>query len=110
MHMKYLMIMWGAAIVYLVVGIYAVNKKEPMRLSFVSRLTEDMVSDIPAYNKEVGKMWCAFSGVLFAGGILIALNPAFSVFFFAIFCVVGIGGAVWWQSKIEERFITEPDK
>ena len=55
-------------------------------------------------------MWCAFSGVLFAGGILIALNPAFSVFFFAIFCVVGIGGAVWWQSKIEERFITEPDK
>lgn len=103
--MKYLIIMWGGALVYLIVGICAMNKKTPMRLSYFSRLTADMVSDVPAYNKAVGKMWCALAGVLFAGGVMDALNPASSVFIFAVFCTFGIGGAAWWQSKIEERFL-----
>lgn len=105
--MKYLVIMWGAAVIYLIIGIYAMSKKTPMRLSFISKIPMEKISDIPAFNKEIGKMWCVLAIVLFAGGALDMLNPAFSVFFFAIACTVGVGGAAWWQSKIEKKYIEE---
>lgn len=103
--MKYLVIMWAAAAVYLVTGLWIMRRKDSARLSFFLRLSPDQVSDVAAYNKETGKMWCVFSVLLFAGGIVEAYEPSFSILIFAIFSIVGVGGATWWQSRIEKRYL-----
>lgn len=100
-------IMWGAAAVYLVTGLFCMRRKTPMRLSFISKTPAEKISDIPAYNKEIGKMWCAMAVFLLAGGGAMMANPAFSVLFFVVASTVGVGGVAWWQSRIEKKYLEE---
>ncbi|MEZ3433714.1 MAG: DUF3784 domain-containing protein [Lachnospiraceae bacterium] len=105
--MKYLALMWIGAAMFLAAGICIMKSKKPVRLSLYTKVTPDMVADVSAYNREVGKMWCISSAVLFASGIAEALQPAFSVLIFALTCTIGVGFSVWWQSKIEEKYLVK---
>lgn len=105
--MRYLVVMWIGGAVFFLAGICMMKSKKPVRLSLYTEITQDMVSDVSAYNKEVGKMWCISSVVLFAGGIVEAFNPAFSLLIFALICTLGVGVSVWRQSKIEEKYLTK---
>lgn len=100
--MKYSVVLWVAAAIYLAIGVCGMHRKTSMRLSFISQTPIEKISDVSAYNKEIGKMWCVMAFVLLIGGAAIRVNPAFSILLFAIVSTVGVGGIAWWQSKIEK--------
>ena len=102
----YLIIMWATAIIFIVIGVYAMNKKKPMWLWAGSRISESRINDVKAYNRAVGKMWCAFSIPFFISGIVEYFLPIFSIIILALTCSVGIGGIVWYYHKIEEKYFS----
>ncbi len=106
-NIVYLIIMWGGAAVFLIIGACAMKKKKPMWISIGPNTAKGKIKDIPAYNKAQGKMWCLLSIPLWISGIITFFFPAAAIVIFAVFCLVEIGGVVWWQSKIEEKYITK---
>lgn len=96
----YFIIMWVAAILFIIIGIYAMNRKKPMWLWTGSQIPESKIKDVKAYNRAVGKMWLIFSILFFIGGIV----EFFSLILFTFTCTVGIGGIVWCYHKIEEKY------
>ncbi len=102
--MKYLVIMWTAAALFFIAGLCIRKSRKPVRLSLFTKVLPDEMSDITAYNREVGKMWCVSSAVLFASGIAEAYAPSFSILIFSFICTAGVGISVWWQSKIEQKY------
>ena len=103
----YLIIMWGGGAAFLIIGAYAMRRKKPMWFSIGPNTAKGKIKDIPAYNKALGKMWCLFSIPLWISGIITFFFPAASIIVFAVFCILGIGAVAWWQSKIEEKYITK---
>ena len=103
-NILYFIIMWAAAILFIIIGIYAMNRKKPMWLWTGSQIPELKIKDVKAYNRAVGKMWLLFSILFFTGGIVEFLLPLFSIILFAFTCTVGIGGIVWRYHKIEEKY------
>ena len=103
--MRYLVIMWTGAAVYFIAGIHIMKSRKPARLSIFTEIPSDRVTDLAAYNREVGKMWRVLSAVFFAGGIAEGFKPAFSLLIFALFCTLGVGVSAWRQSKIEEKYL-----
>lgn len=68
-NLMYLIVMWVAAILFIIIGIYAMNRKKPMWLWSGSQISESNINDVKAYNRAIGKMWCVFSIPMFVGGI-----------------------------------------
>lgn len=104
-NMRYLILMWGAALILVILGIHALRSEKPVTLFTGSPVMEDHVTDVKAYNRAVGKMWCLFSIPMWIAGIIEFWYPAASVVFFAVFCIAGVGGAVWGYHKIEEKYM-----
>lgn len=100
----YMLVMWAAAALFLGMGIYISRRKEPMRIWTTERISADMIRDVPAYNKAVGKMWGFVSIPLCISGVIELWYPIASVIFFCIFCIIGIPGFVWCAHKIEEKY------
>ena len=104
-NVRYLILMWGAALILVIMGIHALRSGRPVTLWTGSHILPDQVTDVKAYNRAVGKMWCLFSIPFWIIGIIEFWYPAASVVFFAVFCVAEIGGAVWCYHKIEEKYM-----
>lgn len=104
-NLVYLIIMWAAALLFVMVGIYSMNRKKPMWLGVGSRISESKITNVKAYNRSIGKMWIAFSALFLMGGIMMYFVPASSFVIFALAGTVGIGVVIWWQHKIEEKYL-----
>lgn len=103
-NLMYLIVMWIAAVIFIFIGIYAMNRKKPMWLWSGSSISESNINDVKAYNRAIGKMWCVFSIPLFIGGIVEFFLPIFSILIFALTCTVGVAFIVWYYHKIEEKY------
>src|SRR5699024_3273939 len=106
-NLMYLIVMWLAAILFIIIGIYAMNRKKPMWLGAGSQISESNINDVKAYNRAIGKMWCVFSIPLFVGGIVEFILPIYSILILALTCTVGIGLIVWYYHKIEEKYFVK---
>ena len=106
-NLMYLIVMWIAAILFIIIGIYAMNRKKPMWLWSGSPISESNINDVKAYNRAIGKMWCVFSIPLFIGGIVEFLLPVYSIIIFAFATVINIGLSVWIYHKIEEKYLSK---
>ena len=102
---KYLMVMWIVAVIFIVIGIYVMSRGKPMWLWAGSKISESEINDVKGYNQAVGKMWCVFSIPLFIGGIVEFLLPVYSIIIFAFATVINIGLSVWIYHKIEENIV-----
>lgn len=100
----FLVIMWATGIIFVIVGIYAMNRKKPMWFWAGSQVPESTIKDVKGYNRANGKMWCAFSVPFFICGIVEYFSPILSLIIFGAACIVGIGGIVWCYHKIEEKY------
>lgn len=100
----YFVVMWIAAMIFLILGIWAVNRETPMWFWGGTQIPESSITDVKAYNRAMGKMWCVFSIPLWVGGIVEFLLPAASILILALACTVGIGLVVWRYHKIEEQY------
>lgn len=104
-NLHYLIIAWIGAALLLIMGVYSMRKKDtPVWIGLESNAIKGKITNIPAYNQAVGKMWCLLSIPLFIVGIIIMWRPIVSVVVFCVFCTAGIGGCVWWYHKIEEKY------
>lgn len=104
-NIRYLIAMWAAALLFIAIGIYASSRKTPMWFWTGYSIPTDKVTDLKAYNRAVGKMWCLFSIPLWISGIIELFLPEMSIIIFAFNCSICIGGPVWYYHKIEEKYI-----
>ena len=81
----YLILSWGAALLFVLIGIYARQRKKPMWFWSGIEVPESKVRDVKAYNRANAKMWCVFSIPFWVSGVV--------EFFFAAFlgCNAGTG-------------------
>ena len=104
---KYLMVMWIVAVIFIVIGIYVMSRGKPMWLWAGSKISESEINDVKGYNQAVGKMWCVFSIPMFVGGIVEFILPISSILILVLTCTVGIGFVVWYYHKIEEKYFVK---
>ncbi|MBY0758910.1 hypothetical protein [Sellimonas caecigallum] len=50
-NIMYLIVMWAAAVIFIIIGIYAMNRKKTMWLGAGSPISESNINDVKAYNR-----------------------------------------------------------
>lgn len=104
MNIRYLIIMWVVAALFLGVSIYVRGRKKPVRIWTTQRVSADEISDVSAYNRTVGKMWGIASIPLWIFGAVEYWYPVAAIIFFCIVCIIGIPAMVWYAHKIEIKY------
>lgn len=95
---------WGCAILFTGIGLFAWKREEPMWFWSGSTVDPDTVSDIPAYNREMMKMWVGYSIPFWITGLTFIWYPAVSAIAMGIAATLGIGWLVWRYHKIKKKY------
>ena len=77
--------------IFLGMGVYAAKKKTPMNFWSGVAVPSESISDIPAYNRAMGKLWGGYSVVWFLSGLVGLWQPLAAT---VLMCILGSGGAV----------------
>ena len=98
-----------AGIMY-AIGLWAQNRKDPMHFYSGTTVDPKTISDIPAYNLEIAKMWKEYAsayllcGVFAFGSIWLEALMTVCIVILCISCTAGCGWLVWKYSKIHKRY------
>ena len=95
---------FGCAILFVSMGIYAQRREEPMWFWAGSSVDKSTISDVKAYNMENGRMWIVYSLWYFASGAIYFFIPMISVAILFLACTLGIGILVATYNKIEKKY------
>ena len=95
---------FGCALLFLGIGVYAAKREKPMHFWAGSTVDESKITDVKAYNKENARMWMIYSLWYFASGIIYFWNEIISVVLLVLACTVGIGILVATFTKIEKKY------
>lgn len=101
----WILAIWGCAVLFSGIGIYAGNRKDPMWFWTGSTVLPEKVKDIPAYNRANRKMWLLYSIPFWITGITYYWFDIESAIVMVVACTGGIGWLIWYYSKIEEKYI-----
>lgn len=77
--------------IFLGMGVYARKSKTPMNFWSGVSVPSESISDIPAYNRAMAKLWGGYSAVWFISGLVGWWQPVAAT---VLMCVLGGGGAV----------------
>ena len=66
----WLLCVWGCALVFDAIGMYAIRRKEPMWFWSGTQVRKEEIADVPAYNRANGMMWIVYSLPYWAAGVL----------------------------------------
>ena len=97
-------VVFGCAILFLSIGIYAEKREKPMWFWAGSTVDESAITDVKAYNKENARMWELYSLWYFASGIIYYWNEIIAIILLVLSCTVGIGILVATFNKIEKKY------
>lgn len=95
---------FGCALLFLGIGIYAQKREKPMWFWAGSTVDESKITDVKAYNKENAIMWKAYSLWYFASGIIYFWNEVISIVLLILSCTVGIAILVGTFNRIEKKY------
>lgn len=95
---------WSCAIIFLSIGIYASQRKEPMWFWSGSTVSNNSIKDIPAYNKENARMWIIYSLPYWICGLAYLWYPKESAIFLMVYVGLGFGGLVGCYLRIEKKY------
>ena len=98
------LVVFGCAILFLSIGIYANNREKPMWFWSGTVVDASTISDVKAYNKENAKMWIFFSLWFFAAGIVHFFSKGLSIALLLASCFIGIPILVITFTKIEKKY------
>ena len=106
------MIIWsitifGCAILFLGLGVYAEKREKPMHFWSGTTVDEKKITDVKAYNKENGRMWKIYSLWYFASGIIYFWNVGMAIAILVASCTVGMLILVATYNKIEKKYIVK---
>ena len=85
-------------------GIYAWKRKKPMWFWSGSKVDENEISDVQAYNKANGIMWIAFSGILWLSVFLGIRNMEEAGYSLLAGCIIGVPALPIAYGKIYARY------
>ena len=77
--------------IFLGLGGYGARRKTPMNFWSGVEVPSESISDIPAYNRAVGRLWGGYSAVWFISGLAALWRPVEATI---LMCVLGAVGAV----------------
>ena len=98
---------FGCGVLFYAMGLLAVRSKKPFGFWTGKEVKPETISDIPAYNRENGKMWKLYSlpwfvtGVLYFGGIRF---PALQWLSVALLIAAGTAGIGWLICRYNRIF------
>lgn len=90
--------------IFLGLGVYARKRKTPMNFWSGVTVPSESISDIPAYNRAMGRLWGGYSVVWFISGLVGLWQPMAAT---VLMCVLGIAGAavlVLVYKRIEKKY------
>lgn len=96
--------------IFLGMGVYAARRKTPMNFWSGVDVPSESISDIPAYNRAMGKLWGGYSAVYFISGLVGLWRPMAAT---VLMCVLGSGGAVALvlvYKRIEKKYRVKEEK
>lgn len=97
-------IVFGCAILFLSIGIYARRREKPMWFYSGTTVDESKISDVKKYNRENSNMWLTYSLWFFASGVVYFFYKWVAVAILVLACTVGIGILVGTYTKIEKKY------
>ncbi len=78
-------------VIFLGIGVYAAKRKTPMNFWSGVAVPSESITDIPAYNRAMSKLWEGYSAVWFISGLAGLWHPVAAT---VLMCVLGAAGAV----------------
>lgn len=100
----WLISVWGCAVIFLGLGIYAAKSKKPMSFWSGTTVPPESITDITAYNREYSLMWKIFSLPFWITGITFFWFPVISAVIMALSSIWGIVWMVWKFEKITKKY------
>ena len=95
---------FGCAILFFGLGIYAEKRKKPMHFWSGSTVDANKISDVKAYNKENAIMWKLYSLWYFAAGFTYFISVWLGVAILILSCSLGFVILVKSYNKIEKKY------
>ena len=86
------------------IGIYAWRRKKPMWFWSGSSVSEDEISDIPAYNRANGIMWIVYSLVFWVSAFMGLKDISAAGIVLAVGCLGGIPLLAISYSRIYRKY------
>ena len=88
------------------IGIYAWKREKPMWFWSGSTVSEEEISDVPAYNRANGIMWLVFAALFWTSTVLGFLNMKASGICLIAGCVIGIPALPIVYGRIYNKYKT----
>ena len=86
------------------IGIYALKREKPMWFWSGTEVSEEEITDIPAYNRANGIMWIVFSGIFWVSTLAAFASMKTAGLILIAGCAVGIPALLWTYSMIYARY------
>lgn len=101
----WLIICLFCAMIFIIIGIYAIKSKKPMHFWSGSTVSPSEIRDIPKYNKANGIMWILYSSIFVLSGILGFIGEMMlATALMLIGCVAGIPVLIIAYNKIYKKY------
>ena len=95
---------FGCALLFLGIGLYAEGRDKPMWFYAGTTVDESKISDVKAYNRENARMWKLYSLWFFASGAIYFFNAPIAVLILVLGCTLGIGILIGQFTRIEKKY------
>ena len=95
---------WFCAAIFCGIAFWALKRKDPMHFYSGTTVDPGTVSDIPAYNREVARMWFVYSGFFWLSGIAAFFRMMAAVIIMSLACIPGIFLLVGCYNRIYKKY------
>ena len=96
--------MFGCALLFLGIGIYAKKIEKPMWFWTGSEVDPDSITDVRRYNAENSRMWILYSLWYWAAGFAWIFSKVIALIALTASCTVGIVLLVRTYLRIEKKY------
>ena len=96
--------MFGCALLFWLIGVYAAGLKKPMWFWSGSSVDEASITDVKAYNEENARLWIGYSLWYWAAGVLWIWNNGAGLAALIAGCSVGIAILIGTFQRIEKKY------
>lgn len=100
----FLLCTWGCALLFIVIGLYARTRKDPMWFWSGSTVSPYSIKDIHAYNQANCIMWCTYSVPYWISGLISLWKLIIAVVLLLASCTIGIIILIRAYEKIEQKY------
>ncbi|AFS79302.1 hypothetical protein Curi_c23000 [Gottschalkia acidurici 9a] len=101
----FVMIVWMCAMIFIVIGVFALNKKTPMHFWSGTKVKSEEISDIKSYNKSNGIMWISYGAIFVLADIIsVIFNTNIGGILVAISSIVGVPILIIVYKRIYNKY------